>query len=130
MQKEILYAKPSSFKGSKSFETPMFPFDLLSFIEKMKKKSSWKNNGINSIILSKTPVENIVLTAIHNETEIFSFQSCKSITFQVLEGELVLHKRKEPLYIKKGQTFTIYENIKYKLTTEEETIFLLITRNK
>ena len=66
----------------------------------------------------------IILTAIHEGTEITSFQSNDSITFQIMEGQLKFHSRKESLTLDKGHLMTLHENVGYSLTTEEETVFL------
>jgi quercetin dioxygenase-like cupin family protein len=70
-----------------------------------------------------------VLTALHENTEVNSFQSNDSITFQIIEGKLKFHARKESITIDKGQLLTLHENIKYSLTAMEETVFLLTITN-
>ncbi len=80
---------------------------------------------LNAMVLLKTPDKQIVLTAMHNGTEIQSFQSNDSVTFHIIEGQLIFHTRKESVILDEGQLLTIHENIKYSLTTKEETILLL-----
>ena len=81
------------------------------------------------MILLKSPDKQIVLTALHEGTEINSFQSNDSITFQIIEGKLKFQTRKESVTLNKGQLLTLHENIKYSLTTSEETVFLLTIAN-
>ena len=100
-------------------------FDLLALVEKLKLKQSWLKDGLKSMILLKTPDEQIILTAMHDQTEISSFQSNESITFQIIEGKLTFHSHNESITLDKGQLLTLHENIKYSLTTKEETILLL-----
>jgi len=40
-------------------------------------------------------------------------------------GKIKVRTRKESAILEKGQLLTLYENTKYKLTTSEETVFLL-----
>jgi quercetin dioxygenase-like cupin family protein len=100
-------------------------FDLPTLVEKMKNNQSWVNGELHAMVLLKTPNKQIVLTAMHDGTEIQSFQSGDSITFQIIEGKLIFHTRHESVIMEKGQLLTLHENIKYSLTTNEETILLL-----
>lgn len=67
-----------------------------------------------------------MLTALHDGTEIQSFQSNDSITFQIIEGKLMFHTRKESVTLDKGQLLTLHENIKYSLTSKETVLLLTI----
>jgi len=78
---------------------------------------------VDSIL--KTPDKQILLTALHEGTEIKSFQSNDSVTFQILEGKLSFHIRKQSVILEKGQFLTLHENVKYSMTTEEATVLLL-----
>jgi quercetin dioxygenase-like cupin family protein len=104
-------------------------FDLPALIERMKHSHSWAKGELNAMILLKSPDKQIVLTALHEGTKISSFQSSDSITFQIIEGKLRFHTRKESLTIDKGQLLTLHENIKYSLTSRKETVFLLTIAN-
>jgi quercetin dioxygenase-like cupin family protein len=91
----------------------------------MKKSDSWSNGELNALILLKSPEKQIILTAMHEGTEIESFQSNESITFQIIEGRLKFHIRKDSVILKEGQLMTLDENINYRLSSQEETVFLL-----
>ncbi len=100
-------------------------FDFPTLIDKIKHKNAWANGDLDTIILVKTPTKQIVLTALHGGTEIKSFQSNESINFQIIEGRMRFHTRKESVNLDKGQLLTLQEKIKYRLTTDEETVLLL-----
>ena len=100
-------------------------FDFPTLIEEMKHKNTWTNGDLDTIILVKTPTKQIVLAAMHEGTEIKSFQSNESINFQIIEGKMKVHTRKESVNLNKGQLLTLQEKIKYRLTTDEETVLLL-----
>jgi quercetin dioxygenase-like cupin family protein len=125
MEKETLNAISSLNQDIRSFNPAVFIFDLPAMVEKMKQKRSWAKGKLNSKILMKTPGKQIVLTTLHEGTQIKSFQSNESITFQVIEGKLQFHSRKELVTLDKGQLLTLYENINYSLTTNEKTVLLL-----
>jgi quercetin dioxygenase-like cupin family protein len=108
---------------------PLRLFDLPSLIEKLK--HTWTKGELNAMILLKRPDKQIVLTALRSGTEISSFQSGDSVTFHIIEGKLMFHTRKKTILLDKGQMLTLHENIEYKLTSREETVYLLtIAKNE
>jgi quercetin dioxygenase-like cupin family protein len=104
-------------------------FDLPALIEMMKQSNSWANGDIDTLILLKNPDEKVVLTAVHEGTQITSFQTNDSVTFQILEGKLRYSTHNDSVILRKGQMMTINEKIKYKLVAGEETVFLLTILN-
>jgi len=104
-------------------------YDLPSLIDTMKKSSSWGKGELNALVLLKSPEEQIILTAIHEGTEIESFQSNDSVSFQIIKGQLKFHILKDSITIQKDQLITLREHIKYRLTTQEDTVFLLTVSN-
>ena len=125
MEKETLKTKKILRKDNLSLNSSVRTFDLPALVKKMKSKQNWTKGELNSMILMKNFDKQIVLTALHEGTEINSFQSNNSITFQIIEGKLKFHSRKESVTIEKGQFLTLYENTKYSLTTSEDTVLLL-----
>jgi len=125
MEKETLSTISSLNQDIRSFNPAVLVFDLPAMVEKMKQKRSWAKGKLNSKILMKTPGKQIVLTTLHEGTQIKSFQSNDSITFQVIEGKLLFHSRNESVKLDKGQLLTLYENVNYSLTTNEKTVLLL-----
>ena len=81
------------------------------------------------MILLNSRDKQLLLTALHEGTEIESFQSNDSITFQIIEGKLSFHTRKESVTLDTGQLLTLREKIRYRLTSREETVFLLTIAN-
>jgi quercetin dioxygenase-like cupin family protein len=129
METETLKVKSSLHKDKHSLKGSLRTFDLPSLVEKMKQSHNWANGDLKAMILLKSRYRQIVLTALHEETEITSFQSNDSVTFQIIEGKLMFHSRKETVILDKGQLLTIHEKIKYSLKTNEETVFLLTIAN-
>jgi len=129
MGKETFKANYLVHKVNTSVHPSLLIFDLPTLVEKIKVNQSWANGELNSMILLKTPDKQIMLTALHDRTEIQSFQSNESITFQIIEGKLTFRTPKESVTLDEGQLLTLHENVKYSLTTEEETVFLLTIAN-
>jgi quercetin dioxygenase-like cupin family protein len=129
MEQETVIAKPHLPRNNRSHNASLPAFDLPALIESMKNSHAWTKGELNAMILLKSPERQIVLTTLHEGTEIESFQSNDSITFQIIEGKLRLHTPKESVTLQKGQLLTLHDNIKYSLTSREETVFLLTIAN-
>lgn len=129
MEKVTLKTRPPRQKDNISFNASLRTFDLPVLIKKMKREHAWANGGLNARILLKSPFKQIVLTALHEETVIESFQSNDSITVQIIEGKLKFHTRKESVILEKGQLLTLHEKIEYSLTAKEDTVLLLTVAN-
>jgi quercetin dioxygenase-like cupin family protein len=129
MEIETLKARLPFTKNKRSSDCTLLGFNLPSLIATMKQSYTWANGELNALTLLKSPNKQIILTAMHEGTEIKSFQSDDSITFQIIEGKLRFHIRKDSITLNEGQLMTLDENIKYSLTTQEETVFLLTISN-
>jgi hypothetical protein len=116
-------------KDINSLHPSLLYFDLPALIGKMKHKESWVNGDLGTMILLKTQMKQIVLAALHKGTEIKSFQSNESITFQIIEGKVKFRTKKGSVNLEKDQMLNLSDNISYILTTNEETV-LLLTINK
>ncbi len=99
-------------------------FDLPTLIEKMKHNPTWVKGELNAMIITKTPEKQIILANLYKNTEFRSVQSNKSITLQIIEGEIEFLTIKESVNLKKGQMLTLVENIEYRIKTIDETLLL------
>ena len=122
---ETLKLNQPHIGNHKSSGCSLLGFNLPSLIATMKHSDTWANGELNALVLLKSPKKQIILTAMHAGTEIESFQSNESITFQIIEGRLKFHIRKDTLTLNEGQLMTLDENINYRLSSQEETVFLL-----
>ena len=129
MQIEILQTGFQLTPHQNSSESKLSDFDLPSLIATMKRSNSWENGELNALILLKNPDEQIILTAMHEGTEVESFQSNDSVSFQIIEGNLRFHLLKDSITLKKDQLMILKEHIKYRMISEDETIFLLTISN-
>lgn len=107
-----------------------FNFDLKSLIDTLKHSNTWAKGELNSLILLNSPDKQIILTALHENTEVKSFQSKDSITLQIIEGKLKFNTRNDSVILYEGQFFMLHENKKFSLTSMAETVFLLTILNK
>ena len=127
LEKELLSSKPSSFPrhGDRLTNFSKLKFDLPMLIENMKQEPVWEKGELNSMILLKSPEKKIILTIMHEDTEVRSAQVNSSATFQVIEGRLMFHIREESIILNKAESLTIYEKVKYRFDSLEETSFIL-----
>jgi hypothetical protein len=100
-------------------------FDLPVLIQKMKNEPKFQVDGLNSKILLNFHEKQVVLTIIHESTEIDSFLVSGSVSFLVLEGKLKFYTGKESVILEKGQLILIDKSSKYKFTSIEQTIFII-----
>jgi hypothetical protein len=130
MEIETLRTRIPRTSNNRSSGCTLLGFNLPDLIATMKQSYTWTNGDLNAIILLKSADKQVVLTALHEGTEIKSFQSNESVTFQIIEGKLRFHIRKDTVTLGEGQQMTIDEKIKYSITTDVETVFLLTISNK
>jgi hypothetical protein len=120
---EILQTRLGLAQPQNLSECNLSDFDLESLVSTMKRSYSWSNGALHALVLFKGKNEQIILTAMHKGTEIESFQSNDSVSLQIIEGKLKFHIREDSITIHKD------EHINYRLTTTEQTIFLLTLSN-
>jgi hypothetical protein len=125
MEIETLNTRTSLIKNKQAFNLSSFTVNLPTLIENMKHNHSWLKGDLISMILLNRTDKQILLTALHERTEVNFFKSKDSITFQIIEGKLKFYTRKESGILNKGQLLTLLENTEYNLTTIEETVLLL-----
>jgi quercetin dioxygenase-like cupin family protein len=129
MEKETLKISSLSQGDNKPLYSSLLAYNLPILIEKMMLSPAWLKRELNSMILLESPGKQILLTTLHEGTEINFPQSNDSATFQVVEGKMEFHTRKESVNLNKGQSLTLHEKIKYSLTSMEDTVFLLTISN-
>jgi hypothetical protein len=117
--------KKSFIRNNNCINSSLFPPELPVLIRNMKDTSGWRNGELAATILLKNPGKQIVLTAMHKGTEVLSFQSGNSVTFQIIEGKIEFHTYNKTVILNEGQFLTLYDKIKFNLTTIEESVFLL-----
>jgi len=103
---ETLKMNQPHSKNSRSSGCTLLGFNLPSLIATMKHSDTWANGELNALVLLKSPKKQIILTAMH-------------------AGRLKFHIRKDTLTLNEGQLMTLDENINYRLSSQEETVFLL-----
>lgn len=122
----MLYARPRLLKDKRVRKFSNYRFDLTEMIDSMKLSSEWARGELISKILLNRSEKQVLLIALHQGTEVNSFQLKDSVTFQIIEGKLMFHCLKESVILNKDQVFKLDEKAEYSLTAMEETMFLLM----
>lgn len=116
---------PSLIMGERSLNPSSFLFDLPTLIRQMKYSFSWISGEISTMVLFRSADKQIVLAAMHEGTEIISDQTNDLVTFQIIEGKIMLRTKVETLLLDEGHFLTLYENNMFTLTTQQETVLML-----
>ncbi len=91
----------------------------------MKREPKWEKGELNTMILLKSPLKKILLTILHEGTDVLSYQSGKSLTIQIIEGQLKLQINNESVILNSNEVFTLTENVNYSFEATDDTAFLL-----
>jgi len=108
---------------------PLLVLNLPLLIQRLNKRNTGDQEKLSAIILLKRPEKQIVLAAFREGTTMKSYQSNDSMTFQVIQGQLIFQTRKKSMILRNGQFLQLYDKIKYSITTNEETVFLITYLN-
>jgi hypothetical protein len=124
MEIETLNTESSS-RANRSLNSLLYNFEIPAIINRMKQSISWEHGELNSKVLLRSPGKEIVITAIHEGTEIVDFQSDDPFTIQVIEGKLSFQNYDKSVTLSEDQIVTIQDRMKCRLISLEETVFLL-----
>lgn len=100
-------------------------FDIPTIIVNLKQEKSWIEGELSSVILLNSSSVKVLLTILHGGTEVISYQANDSITFQIIDGSLILHIREESIVLGKDELITLTEKVRYSFDAVEETAFLM-----
>ena len=100
-------------------------YDMQRLIGIMKREPKWEKGELNTMILLKSPLKKILLTILHEGTDVLSYQSGKSLTIQIIEGQLKLQINNESVILNSNEVFTLTENVNYSFEATDDTAFLL-----
>jgi len=130
MEIETTQIEPPGWEDSGSLDPSLLSFDINSLVATMKQSRTWTEGDLNSMVLYRSPGRQIVLSALHEDTEIILNNEVDSVTINIIEGRIQFHTREETVILNKDQLLTLHEKMKYCLTTLETTVFLLTIVNR
>jgi hypothetical protein len=125
MELETTKIKPTEWDDSGSLNPSLLSFDINSLVAAMKQSKTWTEGNLNSMVLFRSPGKQIVLSALHEDTEVILNNELDSVTITVIEGRIQFQTRDETVILNKDELLTVHDKMKYCLTTLETTAFLL-----
>jgi hypothetical protein len=129
IEKELIATLPFDFHNKRNINYSYQNFDLEGLIAILKHDKKWKSGEMNMMVLLRIPTRKIILAILHEKTEILSSQVNDSITFQVIEGTLMLHFLKESYTLHGGEKLTLNKKTRYSLDSIDETAFLMTLKS-
>jgi len=124
METATLNNSTSCISYNKLLNNSVFLYDLPELIKNMKNTSGWKNGELAATVLLNSPDKQIVLTLLHDDTEVNSFQSGDSLTLQMIEGKIKLITPAKTVILNYDQLLTLNDKTKFRLTSLEESVLL------
>lgn len=125
-ENELTATLPSAYQTIKNIKPLFQGFDLASLISILKNDTKWINGEMNSMIILKNSSRSMVLSVVHEKTEIRSRSIKNPVTIQVIEGQLMIHSSKiENQKLSSNETLTLNDS-KFRIDAIKETAFLVI----
>jgi len=110
--------------GDRVSDTPLHKIDITSFLEKIKKDKSWKENDPKGVTVFKSDNMRIILYGIRKGTEVIKQKKDGKITIQVLEGRMQFNSGDQSVKLRKGQMLIVNESAAYSIVAKRKTFFL------
>lgn len=96
-------------------------------ISGIKQSHNWLQGELGFSILQQNPESNVIIIAMHENTEFESFQANNSLILKVIHGSINFKVNSKVTTITAGKMVILMENVFYLIESLEESIFLLIT---
>lgn len=125
METETLNRQTSYIRNKRVVKSSFSPHDFPEIIKNMKNTPDWKKGNLVSEVLLKNPYKQIVLTLLHDNTEVLFSQPGNSVTFQILEGKIKFRTSKKTFILNNGHLLAFHDNNKFSITSLEKSAFLL-----
>jgi hypothetical protein len=124
-QKDVITSLQNDYQIKRSNNYILHNFDLERLIGNMKHDKKWKNGEMNKMILIRSPIKEVLLVMLHENTEVISHQVNDSIAFQVIEGKLNLHFLNESVTLISGELMKLNAKTGYRIDSIDESSFLM-----
>ncbi len=98
-------------------------------ISHIKQGRNWQSGDLGFNILQQNSENNVLIIAMHDNSEFESFQANNSILIKVIHGKVRFHLKDKTTLIESGQSIALNEKVHYLIEAIEESIFMLITFN-
>ena len=115
--------------GDRVIDAASLKIDLNARIREIKNEDAWQKNDRNSITVFKTDDMRVVLGGLHKGAELLPHKADGIMTLQILEGNLEITTDELTESMDSGHMIAIHKGCNYRVTANEESIFLLTISN-
>lgn len=98
-------------------------------ITRIKQGSNWLSGELGFNVLQQNPDCNVLIIAMHENTEFESFQANNSLILKVLHGKVRFNSKNKSTIVESEKTIILKEKMFYLIEAIEESAFLLMTVN-
>ncbi|HLN53901.1 MAG TPA: hypothetical protein VK212_09350 [Lentimicrobium sp.] len=98
-------------------------------IDHIKHGHNWLSGELGFNILQQNPDSNVLIIAMHDNSEFESFQANNSLVIKVIHGKVRFNLKNKSTIVESGQTIILLEKVFYLIEAIEESVFLLMTFN-
>ncbi len=98
-------------------------------ISHIKQGKNWLSGELGFNILQQNPDSNVLIIAMHDNSEFESFQANNSILIKIIHGKVRFHLKDKTSILESGQTTVLMDKVFYMIEAIEESVFLLMTFN-
>jgi hypothetical protein len=124
-ENELTATLPCAVQSIGKNNLPTQGHDLSRLVSILKYDPKWVNGEMNSMIILKNGSRSVVLSVVHEKTEIISSPVKNPVTIQVIKGQLKIHSpKKENQNLSIGETLTLNE--RFRIEAVKETAFVVI----
>ncbi len=118
------------FANMENYTEPNNNFsEIDSAISNIKQGTAWLSGELGFNVLQQNPDNNVLIIAMHENTEFESYQANNSLIIKVIHGKLRFKINNKVSVIESGKMVILVEKAFYLIESMEESVFLLMTFN-
>jgi len=115
---------------NQKLDASLININLSDIIKNLKVGLSFSKKNIITVALLNEPGKKIIITAVHENSDIQFNKSANSLKIQVLEGVLVFRTQNESVTLCPGMMLSVREEISFWIRSVEKSLFMVTLENK
>ncbi|HLO90855.1 MAG TPA: hypothetical protein VK172_06780 [Lentimicrobium sp.] len=98
-------------------------------INNIKQGQAWLSGELGFNVVQQNPDNNVLVVAMHKESEFESFQANNALIVKVIHGKIRFRIKDKITEVESGRMVILIEHTFYLIESIEESVFLLMTFN-
>lgn len=98
-------------------------------INKIKQGNAWLNGELGFNVVQQNPDNNVLVVAMHKDSEFESFQANNALIIKVIHGKVRFRIKEKVTEVESGRMVILMEHTFYLIESIEESVFLIMTFN-